>query len=231
MPGDERQGIRHPLLTAAGLEHGFGTRSSVAPDRVQRPRQVHGIEVVQADREARIADVEADAVVTAAAGCAVGVVTADCVPVLVGARDSHAVAAIHAGWRGLAAGVVEAGIHALREHAGPGARLFAAIGPHIGQCCYEVDEPVLDAMTQRFKSGEVEAACVMTRPGHARIDLGALTARALEEAGVEPAAQALLAGACTACDAERFHSFRRDGAAAGRLLHYIVAPGRDGPPA
>jgi copper oxidase (laccase) domain-containing protein len=132
------------------------------------------------------------------------------------------VAAIHAGWRGLAAGVIEAGVAALRALPVGEGELVAAIGPHIGACCYEVDAPVLDALALRFEHW-VPGATTPTRPGHARLDLGALAHRALEAAGVAVGQIAALPGSCTSCDAERFHSYRRDGSASGRLVHFIRA--------
>jgi len=210
--------IEHALLCELGVSHGFGTRSSPERAGVRRPVQVHGAAVVRADAGAALG--EADASVATRPGVAVGVVTADCVPVLVAAGRTG-VAAVHAGWRGLARGVIPRAIEALAA-AAPGARLVAVIGPAIGPCCYEVDGPVLEAMRERFGS-DVEEALRPARPGHARLDLPALAALALVAAGVERAAIGAVAG-CTRCDATRFHSFRRDGAAAGRLLSWVEVP-------
>jgi YfiH family protein len=178
-------------------------------------------------RSGAAAPAEADAIVCTTPGLAVAVVTADCVPILAATRDGRAVAAIHAGWRGLAAGVVEAGIEALRV-AAPGARLVAAIGPCIGACCYEVDAPVVDALLARFGE-DLAPALAATRPGHHRLDLVALVREDLLRAGLEVSAVGTLTGACTHCDPERFHSFRRDGAGAGRLLHHVAARRVDTP--
>ena len=110
------QPLSDPLLDALGIEHGFGQRGTGAPEGCTFPKQVHGIEVVEVgsgETGAAAAVVSADAVVTCVSGAAVGIVTADCVPLLVGRSDGSAVGAIHAGWRGLAAGVIEQGIAAL----------------------------------------------------------------------------------------------------------------------
>jgi purine-nucleoside/S-methyl-5'-thioadenosine phosphorylase / adenosine deaminase len=208
----------HPLLRARGVRHGFGTRGDEPLAGLVRPRQVHGTRVVRASACAASPPPEADAVIAVTGEPPVGVVTADCVPVLVAVRDGAAVAAIHAGWRGLAAGVIEAAIDALRR-AQPRAELCAAIGPHIGQCCYEIDAPVLDAL--RHFGAERDAAIAPTRPGHHRLDLGALARAALVRAGVSREQIGALERACTSCDAARFHSYRRDGAHAGRLVHWI----------
>jgi YfiH family protein len=211
--------LEHPLLAAAGVRHGFGLRTSPARD-VRRPVQVHGAAVVCADADGPLG--EADAALATRSGVSVGVVTADCVPVLVAAGG--AVAAVHAGWRGLAAGVIPRALGALAE-AAPGAAPLAAVGPCIRGCCYEVDGPVLGALRSRF-GGALDAALRPARPGHALVDLSALARAALLAAGMEPERVGVVAGACTRCDAARFHSFRRDGAAAGRLLSWIEAPGR-----
>ena len=111
----------------------------------------------------------------------------------------------------------------LRESEG----VTAVIGPHIGDCCYEVDEPVLSALERRF-SKSLPRASRRTRPGHARLDLGLLAREALREGGVESARIGFLERACTACDAERFYSYRRDGPSTGRLVHFISARGPNG---
>src|SRR5262249_54494516 len=153
--------IEHPLLRACGTRHGFGTRGDCAPTALVRPRQIHGARVAS-PREC--ADgIEADAVVACSPAPPVGVVTADCVPVLAASADGRAVAGIHGGWRGLAAGVIGAGIDALRR-AAPEQPLCAVIGPHIGPCCYEIDAPVLDAL--RYFDADLDAATTESRPGH-----------------------------------------------------------------
>jgi YfiH family protein len=208
--------LRDPVLGA--VPHGFGTRQAAEPAGVVRPRQVHGARVARV-RGARADPPEADAIVAPRDAARVGVVTADCVPILAVSADGAWVAAIHAGWRGLAAGVVEAGVEALRAAGGPAPR--AALGPCIGVCCYEVDEPVLESLGARYPDA-LERALRPTRPGHARIDLAGLARHALRAAGV--AAPGDAAWACTRCDARRFHSYRRDGPRSGRLVHWVGGP-------
>jgi len=218
-------GIRHPLLEACGVEHAFGTREGPGPVGCLRPRQVHGREVARVTPERELWPEQADAVVCAVPGVSVAVVTADCVPVLLAACDGTAVAAVHAGWRGLAAGVVERGVGALRELSRPGA-LTAVVGPHIGSGAYEVDDPVLEALRARY-AGAVDRATRPTRRGHAWLDLGALARHALLCAGLSPE-RVGATGGCTHAEPRRFHSYRRDGAGAGRLVHAIATrpPGR-----
>ena len=140
---------------------------------------------------------EADGQATAARGLAPLVLTADCLPIALIADG--AVATVHAGWRGLAGGVVEEGVRAVRELAGD-AEVRAAIGPGAGGCCYEV-------------GAEVHAA--FGRPAvRAKIDLKAIAVEHLTAAGVT---QVHDVGLCTICsDPELFFSHRRDGGLTGR---------------
>ena len=208
----------HPVLGALGVEHGFGTRAARSLSRVALPRQVHGTVVATVDSKGEAHPEEADAIVSGAGEGPVGIVTADCVPILAASGDASKVVAIHAGWRGLAAGVVEAGIAAL----GPGDahEIRAVIGPAIGVCCYEVDAPVLGALRLRFDGG-LDRATFESRPGHARLDLCELVRTELHALGLAASKIGAIENACTRCDDRRFHSYRRDGAESGRLLHFI----------
>jgi len=219
-------------LAQSGASHGFDLREVEAAAGVVRPRQVHGAAVVSlAQCRDAAGRPEADAVVSTTPGVRIGIVSADCVPLLLAARDGSAVAAVHAGWRGLACGVIGAGVRALAAAAGVApADLLAGIGPHIGSCCYEVDAPVLDALRQRF-ADRLQATLLPSRAGHALLDLGALTRAALEREGLPSGAVGEAAGLCTHCDPRHFHSYRRDGARAGRMVHYIAArPAQAGSP-
>ena len=214
--------LRHRFLSDVGVEHGFGLRSLPEPPGIRRPRQVHGVAVATAQQCALEPPPEADAVVSEQVGVRIAVVTADCVPILLASESGSAVAAVHAGWRGIARGVIGAGVSALRLRVARPERITAVIGPHIGPCCYEVDEPVMDALTDRFSSVLPDASR-KTRPGHVRLDLGLLARAALAAGGVEPDQIGSLPDVCTACNPERFHSYRRDGAKAGRQIHFIAA--------
>src|SRR5262245_17357107 len=201
-------------LDALGIEHGFGGIGSyaLAPAGVMRPKQVHGVALARAPFTAVP---EADAVWTAAPGVAVAVVTADCVPILLADPRGRWVCAIHAGWRGSAARIASRTVRALctATKTAPG-ELVAAIGPHIGACCYEVDAPVLQAIPERsvFRPAR--------RPGHAMLDLFALNRLRLVGAGV-PARSIERVGGCTLCDpACRYASYRRD-QTKGQMLHFI----------
>jgi len=208
-----------PFLRAAGFDalgiaHGFGMRGSAeaAPAGVALARQVHGVTLVRAPFAGRP---DADALWSSEPGTAVAVVTADCVPILIARRDGGIAAAVHAGWRGSAARIAARTVRALAEATGtPPGDFVAAIGPHIGPCCYEVDEPVLAAIPER-------SVFRPARSGHAMLDLFALNRLQLVGAGV-PARTIERVGGCTSCDSFRYFSYRRD-KVAGRLLHFVRA--------
>jgi len=215
--------LRHALLSSIRVDHGFGLRGLAELAGLRCPRQVHGAAVATAQQCAgQGPPPEADAVISEEVGVRIAVVTADCLPILLAGDRGRVVAAVHAGWRGLAGGVISACLAALRERLGKSEKVAAVVGPHIGKCCYEVDEPLLGALEERF-SETLPRALRQSRPGHARLDLGLLAREALHAEGVESDRIGFLEGACTACDAERFYSYRRDGSETGRLVHFIAA--------
>jgi YfiH family protein len=174
----------------------------VDPGQVLIGRQVHGADVIRHHRPMRAGAYaepkpglpEADGQVAALNGLAPLVLVADCLPVALAGEG--AVAMIHCGWRGLAAGIVERGVEACAARA-------AAIGPGIGPCCYEVGGPVLSA----FEGLGPDLA------EDGRLDLREVALRLLRRAGVE---QVEVSGLCTRCDPELFFSHRRDGEPTGR---------------
>jgi hypothetical protein len=214
--------LTHPLLRDAGVAHGFGQLGSKEPPGVVRPAQRHGSRVALVRSESDTSPGQADAVVSTLAGVPVGVMTADCVPVLLAMDGGRVVAAVHAGWRGIAAGVVPSALQAMRRLAARSHRATAVIGPHIGACCYEVDSPVIERLRVRF-ADRLERALTPARPQHWMLDLAALVRWDLIGAGLRPSEVGRLPDACTCCDAARFPSHRRDGSRAGRLLHWIAA--------
>jgi YfiH family protein len=162
--------------------------------------QVHGTDVQRVTRltgsRGHPATIDADGHATGLPGIGTTVLGADCLPVALGCDG--AVAMVHAGWRGLAAGVLEEGVRAVRE-LGDGDEIVAVVGPGAGACCYEVGEEVHGAFDDAHRHGR-------------NIDLRAIALDRLQAAGV---ADVRVVAACTVCD-ERFFSHRREGARAGR---------------
>jgi purine-nucleoside/S-methyl-5'-thioadenosine phosphorylase / adenosine deaminase len=180
---------RERLAGAAGLRW----------ERVCFGRQVHGARVRRAAAPPEGAPAEEDGQATALREAAALVFVADCLPVLL--TSEGAVAALHAGWRGLAGGVLAEGVAALREVGGRGP-VHAAVGPGARGCCYEVGEEV----HARFAAYEARA-------GERRLDLAKVAAAQLEAAGVAAVHDT---GLCTMCAPELFFSHRRDGGVTGR---------------
>ncbi len=182
---------------------------------VDRPwtwlRQVHGARVVTVERPGGGAGEEADALVTSATGAALAVLVADCAPVLLATDDGRVVAAAHAGWRGLCAGVLDATVEAMRTVASPAVRrgraapeprLLGALGPCIHAECYEFSPPDLD----RAAAALGEEVLATTADGRPALDVPAAVVAALGRLGVEVDTTA---SSCTACDPEgRWYSHR-----------------------
>jgi YfiH family protein len=210
------------MLSRVGVAHAFGQLGSAEPEGVIRPIQQHGTDVAVLCDESDAGAGHADAVVSACAGVPVGVVTADCVPVLAAVDGGRVVAAIHGGWRGIAAGVVPSAFEAMAHAASPWRTVSAVIGPHIGPCCYEVDSPVIERLRVRF-SKLLDSVLTPVDADHSMLDLGALVRLELIRAGVRAEDVGSFPGACTCCHEKRFHSYRRDGNRAGRMLHWIAA--------
>jgi YfiH family protein len=187
------------------LDHGFGTRSFNAPQPLTTLRQIHSDIVVYADRDGCLG--EGDALLSDTPGRLIGVKTADCLPILLVDERHRTVAAVHAGWRGAVTGVVQSTLKAMIARCNSdGEGLHAAIGPGIGPCCFEVGPEVAILFGKPLK--------------RTRIDLAHAIRRQLIAFGVDPERIYSL-GLCTYCDAARFHSFRRDGQKAGRLISVI----------
>jgi YfiH family protein len=146
------------------------------------------------------------------------VLTADCAPVLLADPAARVVGAVHAGWRGLAAGVVEAGVEAMAALGADPAATVGLVGPAVGGCCYEVGPDVREAVGARYP-----AALASTRDGRPALDPAAGAAQALERAGV---GQLRVAGECTVDLADRHFSHRRDHGRTGRQAGLIaLVPG------
>lgn len=183
-------------------------RVAGAAEGLATVQQVHGIEVLAVDRGG--AGGEADGLVTATPGLMLGVVVADCVPILIADVRRRLVGAFHAGWRGTAAGMAGAGVARMLAEGAHAEDLVAAVGPSIGPCCYHVGAEVRD----RFPAGVYRGQC---------LDLWESNRRQLLEAGVQ---RISVVEDCTACsrlgdDQRRYFSHRAEGGATGRMMGLI----------
>ena len=235
--GDEPRAVLANRATLQGL--------LPAGTAVQWLRQVHGITVVQASRGGIVP--EADACWTDEPGIACAVLTADCLPVLFCDRSATVVAAAHAGWRGLCAGVLEATVAALPVDPG---QLLAWLGPAIGPTAFEVGPEVRDVFVGAALAAAADAGAALAaaadaessrpaapvggasvsqqaaveaafapspRPGHYLLDLYALARIRLRAAGVDAISGGVF---CTLSDPRKFYSYRRDGTT-GRMASLI----------
>ncbi len=194
------------------LDHGFGSRHSEGwvPGPLATLHQVHSDRclVVDAAPEKRE---DGDALITSKPGLYVGVRTADCVPILLVDERRRVVAAVHAGWRGTAAGIA---MRAVERMGGEARDVLAAIGPSICGQCYEVGAEVAARFARWFPE----------TPQLTKVDLAEANRRQLLAAGL-PESRIFCAGLCTICTVGEFHSFRRERDAAGRMVSAVAVKG------
>ena len=225
-------GIADPSAWA-DLAHELG----IDNERLARVQQVHGAEVATIPQQLT-SEIDADVMVSCDPGYGLAVRVADCVPLLLADRRTGAVAAAHAGWKGLAARVPIVAVKALASQYGcRSADILAVAGPSIGACCYEVGEAVRAAFENRGSSAhQLErwflsaptptrenpsmAGLVVGRPSHWFFDGWRVTTDQLLEAGLLPE-NIFVAETCSASHPDAFCSYRRDGKGAGRLAAAI----------
>ena len=218
------------LETIAGLGHGFERRVSPSAresreggrrrvrtalsrwGRLFFLKQVHGATVRMAPWDG---SPEGDAGIAQARGLFLGVETADCLPVLIVDARRRAVAAVHAGWRGTAAGVARATVEALASRGCDPSELVAAVGPGIGPCCYEVGEELREAF-----GPEADGLFRPGPRGRPHLDLRAANVRQLEAAGLA-SARIHHVNECTYCNPDRYHSYRRECRGGGRMISFV----------
>lgn len=193
-------------------QHGFGTRIA-NPQAEVTLRQVHSDQVVNArgiaDRER-----EGDALITNEIGKNIGIRTADCVPILLLDARNRAVAAVHAGWRGSAAQIILRAIEQMHSDFNTDfGDLYAAIGPCIRDCCYEVGAEV----AAYFKGS---GAVTQAPAGKYHLNLPEANRRQMQAAGVD-AGHIFDCGLCTTCESAQFFSYRRQPDDPGRMLSSI----------
>ena len=197
------------------------------PENIVSVAQIHSADVRAVGGEQRglgyfrEADFSCDGYVTKEENVVLGIKTADCVPILLEARNEDgeviAVSALHAGWRGTAARIAQRGVLELLELGASRERIFAAIGPCIGGCCFEVGDECREELQKLDSAG----ACVeIHENGRAFYDLAALNAWVLESTGV-PKCNIDVCGLCTYCEENLFYSHRRQKGVRGSMLSVI----------
>ena len=187
-------------------------------------KQVHGSEILVIDQPnpevSHFQRVESDAIITNQRNILLGILVADCFPVLLYDRSKHVAAVIHLGWRGTAAGLLERTVMAMREIFDCQAvDISAAIGPGIAAHNYEVDRPVRDLFRQG--TGHWQRIATEVRLGHWQLDLQKSIALQLDAAGIDRAAIDTVAE-CTCCHKETFFSYRRDKGKTGRQMGFVL---------
>jgi len=214
-----------------GLVHGFSSRLGnnhtglfrLGADHLTlcTVRQVHGDEILVIDQSSTAWNEcpQADGMITTETNVLLGIVSADCVPVLIVAPQHGLVAALHAGWRGTLTGISPRAVARLATgwNIEP-TNLWIALGPAIGGCCYEVGAEIGEAMAQRWVTSSL--AVWQPRGEKGFLDLRLVNCAQFMHAGV-PREHLQVVGPCTFCDSERFASSRREGPAASRQLSVI----------
>lgn len=202
------------------LQHGFGTRlSSGWPNTtgLATIKQIHSDRVLCVESPGPQG--EGDALISNLPGVGLAIRTADCLPILVADPRNRAVAAIHAGWRGVVSEIAPKAVEAMRRQFGSKPEdLVVAIGPGIGLCCFEVGPEVAERFSPYFP--EVGLS------GRTKVDLVETICRQLRRNGVKTG-QISSSGLCSYCNPELFESYRRDREAAGRMVAMISLAGED----
>ena len=183
--------------------------------QLRRLHQVHGREIVVLRRGDALSEPQADALLTEEPEFALSIRTADCAPILIGEKSGRIVAAVHAGWRGVVAGIVPETLAALQRLGIPASHMLLAIGPCIGVQAFEVGEEV----AEQFRTWD---QTVISRPSNAKphVDLSRAVALQARQFGLSPA-QVDSTDLCSVRDAELFFSHRREAGVTGRMASVI----------
>ncbi|HEU4340875.1 MAG TPA: peptidoglycan editing factor PgeF [Candidatus Binatia bacterium] len=210
--GDEAQVVKDNICD---MKKAVGIHDA----RIVTMRQVHGDEIVEVkDKNLKEAG-EADGMFTGEREVYLGVLTADCVPILFVAPEKKIAAAVHAGWRGTLAGIAAKMVGILKTKYGVGSDgIEAALGPAIGACCYEIKEDVSRPLAEKW--GRLAEAALYNRDGKTFVDLRSLNRAILEDAGV-PSNRIYQLGPCTSCAKDEFFSYRRERKETGRQISFI----------
>lgn len=208
-PSEDKRQFRSDLLSHLGLP----------PSRLAWAQQVHGSQVVEI-REPRYAD-GVDGLVTNQPGLFLTVAVADCLPIYLWCEDPPAIALLHAGWRGSAAGIAARGVLMMKEDFGcDPSSIGALLGPAICRSCYQVGADV----ARLFASSDLE----QNEKGKSYLALRQVNCRQLEESGIQ-SQNILIDDLCTRCNPNLLFSYRRDGKGTGRMIAVLgmIAAGMD----
>lgn len=202
------------------LARAFGAKA----EQLLTVSQVHGTDILLVDTPnqdvTHFLKIECDGIITNQRNIMIGIGVADCLPLLVFDPVRSVVAALHAGWKGTAAGIARKGVEALVADFGSRpADLIVAAGPSIGPCCYEVDEPVRTQFAQEKRAWDQSATEISK--GKWKLDLAAANRLQLTECGVLPE-NIETSHQCVCCIPELFFSYRRDKGETGRHLGFIM---------
>ncbi|MFQ5345929.1 MAG: peptidoglycan editing factor PgeF [Mariprofundus sp.] len=193
------------------------TRASSLPSVPHQAVQVHQTEILWCKGQGYMHRQQADILITDQSDTAIAVRVADCLPILLADPETGITAAVHAGWRGTAAGIAKKAVQAMRKHGARSEKLLASLGPCIGPCCFAVGHDTALALQQSIVGGE---HCI-SHAAKIHADLPELNRLQLLEAGLSMH-HIETNRACTVCESEHFFSFRRDGKQTGRHLAIVA---------
>lgn len=212
--GDDIKNVEHNKTIAGRL---FGFDAS----RVLTINQSHGNDALIIDKPVKdisgLSKTSADAIITNQYGIAIGILTADCVPILLADPVKKLVSVVHAGWRGTAKRIVQKTIETMVKHFGSGKKeIVAAIGPSIGQCCYKVDEVVAKEFGD---NGFINKEDDCWKLDLKKANLGQMVNSGILEKNIS------VEDFCTSCRNDLFFSYRADGKITGRQLNFVMLKG------
>lgn len=188
----------------------------VEEDKIHSPVQKHTDNIYILDKDLK--PMAADAVLTVNKGIAIGVQTADCVPVLLYEKGKAVIGVVHAGWRGTAAGILRSTIIKMKDvFSLSGNTIMAAFGPSIRQCCYNVGDDVMNAVSRSTGEGDY----CMERDGKHFIDLASANVKQALSAGISEK-NIWMSDECTFCNPDRFYSYRFAKETTGRQGGFIM---------
>ena len=197
------------LKLAAGIHDG----------RIVTMHQAHGETIVEVKNKELKDAGEADGMITDVRDAFLAVLTADCVPLLFIAPKQKMAAAVHAGWRGTLAGIVENAVRRFDDRYGiAAADIEVALGPAISPCCYEVKDDVSGPLVKKW--GKLMTPSILVKEGKSFINLRRLNRDILRAAGV-PGDRLYQVGPCTSCATDDFFSYRREGSETGRQMSFV----------